>query len=261
MEKKEQTKGYALLVGEIFGIDNKEPRKTEYKNELNVRIKTTKEDFVFVKVGGFLSSRLSVKLKADGMEQADEIPMGEVADVVADYFKDGDSVLVRCSVDVNAYKEGSINLVANGIYMCKEPINFEDKDFRERNEVTIGMVVSGELQNDTIVGTFVNYRGEEVSKNIKVNYQPIKDYLKDIKEGDLLQVILKMYSRPLYEEGEDDNAGKTTLMGRSLGRNKRKIIGNEEVIEMIDIDTERTERGKYNLDAGEMPNELDDLPF
>lgn len=260
MEKKEQTKGYALLLGQIFGVDNKEPRKTEYKNELNVRIKTTKEDFIFVKVGGFLSSRLSVKLKADGMEQADEVPMGEVADVVADYFKDGDSVLVRCSVDVNAYKEGSINLVANGIYMCKEPINFEDKDFRERNEVTIGMVVSGELQNDTIVGTFVNYRGEEVSKNIKVNYEPIKDYLETIKEGDLLQVILRMCSKPIYEEGEDDNGSKKTLMGRSLGRSKRKIIGNEEVIEMIDIDTEKTVRGKYNLDLG-IATDDQDLPF
>ena len=30
MEKKEMTKGYALLVGQIFGVDNKEPRKTEY---------------------------------------------------------------------------------------------------------------------------------------------------------------------------------------------------------------------------------------
>ena len=260
MEKKEQTKGYALLVGQIFGVDNKEPRKTEYKNELNVRIKTTKEDFVFVKVGGFLSSRLSVKLKADGMEQADEVPMGEVADVVADYFKDGDSVLVRCTVDVNAYREGSINLVANGIYMCKEPLKFEDEDFRERNEVTIGMVVSGELKDDTIVGTFVNYRGEEVSKNIKVNYDPIKDYLETIKEGDLLQVILRMCSKPIYEEGEDDNGSKKTLMGRSLGRSKRKIIGNEEVIEMIDIDTERTERGKYNLDLG-IATDDQDLPF
>ena len=33
MEKKEQTKGYALLVGEIYGVEGKEPRKTEYKNE------------------------------------------------------------------------------------------------------------------------------------------------------------------------------------------------------------------------------------
>ena len=32
--KKEQTKGYALLVGEIYGVDNKEPRKTEYRNDI-----------------------------------------------------------------------------------------------------------------------------------------------------------------------------------------------------------------------------------
>ena len=57
MEKKEMTKGYALLVGEIYGIDNKEPRKTQYRNELNVRIKTSKNNSLFVKVGGFLSSR------------------------------------------------------------------------------------------------------------------------------------------------------------------------------------------------------------
>ena len=259
MEKKEQTKGYALLLGEIYGVDNKEPRKTQYRNELNVRIKTSKSNSLFVKVGGFLSSRLSVKLKAYGMEQAEEFPMGEVADVVGDYFKDGDSVLVRCTVDVNAYKEGSLNLVASGIYICKEPINFDDENFEERNEVTIGMVVTGELKNDTIVGTFVNYKGEEVSKNIVVNYDPIKEYLKDIKEGDLLQVMLKMTVEPIYEK-EGEGKKVTTLMGRKLGGNDRgKIVGNKEVIEMIDIDTEKTVRGKYALgldeviDDGEMP--------
>ena len=94
----------------------------------------------------------------------------------------------------------------------------------------------------------------------KVNYEPIKDYLETIKEGDLLQVILRMCSKPIYEEGGDDNGSKKTLMGRSLGRSKRKIIGNEEVIEMIDIDTERTERGKYNLDLG-IATDDQDLPF
>ena len=69
-----------------------------------------------------------------------------------------------------------------------------------------------------------------------------------------------MCSKPIYEEGEDDNGSKKTLMGRSLGRSKRKIIGNEEVIEMIDIDTERTERGKYNLDLG-IATDDQDLPF
>ena len=34
MEKKEMTKGYALLVGEIYGIDNKEPRK-KMRKQLN----------------------------------------------------------------------------------------------------------------------------------------------------------------------------------------------------------------------------------
>ena len=49
-------------------------------------------------------------------------------------------------------------------------------------------------------------------------------------------------------------------MGRSLGRSKRKITGNEEVIEMIDIDTEKTVRGKYNLDLG-IAMDDQDLPF
>ena len=48
-------------------------------------------------------------------------------------------------------------------------------------------------------------------------------------------------------------------MGRKLGNDRGKIVGNKEVIEMIDIDTEKTVRGKYTLgldevvDDGEMP--------
>lgn len=259
----EQTKGYGIIVGKVYGIEGKEPRKNDWLSELRIRVKTSNDHTVWVKVGGFLSSRLNVKLKGKGMEEAEEYPMGEVADVLQDYFTDGDDVLIRCSVEVNAYKDGSLDLVANGIYACKEEIDFDSKDFEERNEVTIDMVVQGELRGNTMVGTFANYKKQEVSKTIEVNYEPIQDYLKDIKVGDLLKVMLKMTTEPIYEEGEvkEEKKVSKTLMGRKIGggNSRRKIVGNKETIEMIDIEVDKTVKGKYDLSAE--VDTGDELPF
>lgn len=260
--KMEMTKGYGIIVGKVYGIEGKEPRKNDYLSELRVRVKTSNDHTVWVKVGGFFSSKLSVKLKGKGMEEAEEYSLGEVADVLQDYFVDGDDVLIRCGVEVNPYKDGSLDLVAYGIYSCKDPIDFESKDFEERNEITIDMVVQGELKGNSLVGTFVNYKGQEVSKPIEANYEPIKEYLKDIKMGDLLRVMLKMTTEPIYEEveGKEDKKPTKTLMGRSIGGNsKRKIVGNKETIEIIDIEVDKTIKGKYDL-SDEVGND-EELPF
>ena len=259
-EKMSQTKGYALIVGTIHGIDGKEPRKNEWRNELSVRVKTTKENTVFIKVGGFTSSPLAVKLKPQGMETADEIPMGEVADVLADYFKDGDSVLVRCSVDINCYKEGRLDLVANGIYACKEEIDFDSKDFEERNEVTIPMVVTSKFNGNSLVARFVNYKGDTTDKILEAEYEPIKEYLKGAEVGDLIPIMMSFVSKPIYEEGDKKEEKSTTLMGRKLGKSTKKIVGSDNKMVIIDIDVDKVVKGKYKLEEEEEVED-DDMPF
>ena len=164
--KMEMTKGYGIIVGKVYGIEGKEPRKNDYLSELRIRVKTSNDHTVWVKVGGFFSSRLNVKLKGKGMEEAEEYSLGEVADVLQDYFTDGDDVLIRCGVEVNPYKDGSLDLVAYGIYSCKDPIDFESKDFEERNNVSI-------LTEKDVAEWFMNlYRNDYRHNGTKVNAIP-----------------------------------------------------------------------------------------
>jgi len=263
MEKRfEQTKGYVFLVGTIAGIDGKEPRKTEYKNELNIRVRTDKDNSVFVKVGGWNNSPLSVKFKPQGMEQADEIPVGEAPDVLQDYFKDGDSVLVRGSIDVNTYKEGRLDIVVNGIYACSEDINFDEETFEERNEIKISGVVSEPINNDEIKVMFANYKGETITQALKAENEVIKEFLKGVNVGDLIPFTLSAVNRPVYEMVAEENKETTsrkTLLGKTIGGSgkvKRKIVGSERAIIIQDIDVEKIEKEKYVLEE-----ENNDMPF
>lgn len=263
MEMKfEQTKGYVFLVGTIAGIDNKEPRRTEYKNELNIRIRTDKDNSVFAKVGGWNNSSLSVKFKPQGMEQADEIPVGEAPDVLQDYFKDGDSVLVRGSIDVNTYKEGRLDIVVNGIYACSEEINFDSETFEERNEVKIPGIVAGEFDGEKIPVMFANYKGETMTQSLKVENEVIKEFLAGVNIGDLIPFTLSVVNRPIYEvvaEESKETTARKTLLGKTIGgsnKTKRKIVDNEKAIIIQDIDVEKIVERKYDI-----KNDIPDMPF
>ena len=263
MEMKfEQTKGYVILVGKVAGIDNKEPRKTEYKNELNIRVRTDKDNSVFARVGGWNNSPLSIKFKAQGMEQADEFPIGDAPDVLQDYFKDGDSVLVRGTIDVNTYKEGKLDIIVNGIYACKEEIDFDSETFEDRNEVKISGIIAGEFDGETIPVMFVNYKGQTITQSLKAENELIKEFLATVNAGDLVPFTLSMVNRPIYEvvsEGNQETPTRKTLMGKTIGggnKTKRKIVGNEQAILIQDIDVEKIEKNKY-----EITNEDTDMPF
>lgn len=259
----QQTKGYVFLVGEIYGIDNKEPVKTDYKNTLKVRVKTNKTNSVFAVVGGWNNSSMSCKLKAQGMDVAEEIPVGEVADVLQDYFHDGDSVLLRGSVDVNTYKEGRLDINVSGIYATSEPVNFDAEDFEERNEITIPMIVSKKFNGNQIGAKFVNYKGEDIDQTLRVEYEPIKEYLADSDLGDLIPVTLSAMNVPIFEEVPEGNGEKVrkTLMGRKIGGNnsKRKIVGSDNYLLIIDVDTEKVAKKEYEIKQEE--DTSNDLPF
>ena len=227
-------KNYVFLVGTIAGIDNKEPRRTEYKNELNIRVRTDKDNSVFAKVGGWNNSSLSVKFKPQGMEQADEIPVGEAPDVLQDYFKDGDSVL-----------EGRLDIIVNGIYACSEEINFDSETFEERNEVKISGIVAGEFDGERIPVMFANYKGETITQSLKVENEIIKEFLAGVNVGDLIPFTLSVVNRPIYEvvaEESKETTARKTLLGKTIGgsnKTKRKIVDNEKAIIIQDIDVEK----------------------
>lgn len=259
----EQTKGYVFLIGEIYGIDNKEPNKTQYKNTLKVRVKTNKTNSVFAIAGGWNNSPLSCKLKAQGMDTAEEIPVGEVADVLQDYFHDGDSVLVRGAIDVNTYKEGRLDINISGIYSTTDPVNFDTDNFEERNEVVIPFICSELYKDNTIGAKFVTYKGETIDQILRVEYEPIKQYLASAELGDLIPVTLSVRNVPIFEETEGDSGEKTrkTLMGKKIGGNnsKRKIVGSDNYLLIIDVDTEKAEKKKYEIEQEE--DTSGDLPF
>lgn len=264
MTKIQQTKGYVFLVGKVAGIDNKEPKRTEYKNEINIRVRTDKDNSVFVKVGGWLNSPLTMKLKAQGMEQADEFQICDATEALQDYFKDGDSVLIRGTVDVNTYKEGKLDIVANGIYACSEEVNFDSESFEERNEVKISGVVCGAYENGTIPVMFANYKGETITQLLRAENKLVKEFLETVNVGDLIPFTLSVVNKPIYEVVADDKQetqARKTLMGKTIGGNgkqKRKIIGSESYMLITDIDVEKIETKKYDIEA---ENEEPDMPF
>lgn len=258
MEKLNQTKGYVFMTGKVYGIDNKEPKKTEYKTSLNIRLNTTKDNSIFFTVGGWNNSPMSVKLKAQGMEQADEIPMGEVAEVLQDYFHDGDSVLVRATVDVNTYNDGRLDFIVNGIYTTKEEINFDSSDFEERNEVSIPAIISDKSNGEELKVKFVNYKGESIDQVLRAEAQPIKDFIKDLNKGDLIPVTFKVVNTPIYEEVKEDKPLTKSLMGKTQGGSqKRKIVGTDRCSILTDLLPDKLEKGKYKLDD----EVSDDMPF
>ena len=261
-EKLEQTRGYAFFIGEIYGIDGKEPVKTEYKNVLKVRIKTSKTNSIFAVVGGWNNSTMNCKLKAQGMDTAEEVPMGEVADMLQDYFHDGDSVLVRGTIDVNTYKEGRLDINVSGIYATTEPVDFDVDNFEERNEITIPAIISDKFDGKELAVKFVNYKGVDIDQKLRVEYEPIKKYLAEVNVGDLIPLTLSVRNVPIFEEVASDNGEKarTTLMGKKIGGNnlKRKIIGSDNYLLIIDVDSEKALKGEYVINEG---NKSDDLPF
>lgn len=265
MGKIEQTKGYVFLLGKVFGIDKKEPNVTDYKSTLKIRIKTSKDNTVFATVGGWNNSPMKCKLKAKGMDKAEEFLTSETPEILADYFKDGDSVLVKGTINVNTYNEGRLDVEVGGIYATTEEIDFDADNFEERNEITIPAIVSGAFDGNVLPVKFANYRGEDIDQKLRVEANIIKDFLaKEVGVGDLIPVVISIKNVAIYKEVQSDVKSevkeRTTLTGKKIGGDKfpkREIVGNDNYIELIDIDVEKIEKCKYKLDT----QDSTELPF
>lgn len=270
MANFEQTKGYLNLRGVVYGIDNKEPFESEYKKSLNFRIKTSKENTLFVQAGGWKSSSLNVKLKGEGMEEVVDIPESDVADEIAAFFKDGDSVFLQARADINTYSN-RVDYTVSKMYILDKELDFEAEDFEEVNELNIPAIIT-DLPKDRIQKVlFATYKGETLEQDLEVNDDDVLEFLNEnVNVGDLVPFTLRVGNEPIYEivevEGDKkEEKPRTTLKGKKVGgskKGKKKITGNKSFVEIIDIDTEKIVKGKYN--AQDLPakvEEGEDLPF
>lgn len=248
----EQTKGYATLRGKVYGIDGKEPMATGSKTTLRIRVNTSKGNSVFVTVGGWDNSQLHTTLKAKGMDKSEEFLSPEVPTLLADYFADGDSVFIQGMVEVNTYKEGRLDINATKIFASTDEIDFDAEGFDELAEINIPAIVNGDYSDGKLPVIFATYKGATIEKELVVEEEPIKEFLKDVKAGDLLPTTIKVKNMAVYGDSEEVKPRKT-LMGRSIG-SKKTIVGTESSLVLVDIDVDKIELGKYkDIEDIDMP--------
>lgn len=251
MAKIEQTKGNLNVRGKIFGLD-KEPYENALKRSLSFRVNTNEGNTLFVSVGEWLNSTLTVKIKGEGMEEIAEVTEQEAIDEIKGLFKDGDSVYIGLRMDVNTYSK-RIDYKVSRIYMLDKEIDFAANDFEEVNELNTSAIIIEEPKKGSQNVVFTNYKGEMLPQTLTIEDEEIQEYFdENVGVGDVLRLTLKVVKRPIFEDIEDAGETKaetrTTLKGRKLGGNnkaKRKIVGNEELLIVNDVDVVKTDKSKY----------------
>lgn len=266
MSKKiEQTKGFLSLRGEIYGL-SKEPFETGSKKTLNLTIKTTEGKRVPVKLGNWSNSQLKVKYKCEGMDSAVDVLESDAIDEIKDVFSDGDSVFVSCRVDVNTYKDGSLDFYVNKIFIAKEKIDFNASDFKEVNALETTAIISEAPEKGVQKVMFATYRGETLERELIINDGDIQAYFDECNVGDEVKIVLNVTKEPIYDESQKSDNKETkvkkTLKGgvQTTGGGKGKIIGTLDILTVEDVVLDSEVKGKYTmLDLkGEAP---DDMPF
>ena len=270
----EETKGFLAIRGKIFGLDNKEAFENDYKRSLSFGINTSKDNGIFVTVGGWKNSALTVNVKGEGMEKAVKVTEQEAIDEIQGLFKNGDSVFIGLRADINTYSK-RIDYVINKIFIADEEIDFDASDFEEKNELTIPAIITEKLKADKQKVIFTTYKGEPLEQELTIEDQDIKGFFdKEVKVGDVVPVILQVVKKPIYEEVEETKEDKpvekarTTFKGKSVGgtqqKKRGKIVGNIDLLVIVDIDTEKIKKSEYKVaDLGleKTDNSSDDMPF
>lgn len=274
MTKVAETKGYFNVRGKIFGLDNKEPYESAIKRSLSFRINTSKNNALFVNVGEWLNSTMTVKLKGEGMEEVVDVTEQEAIDEIKGLFKDGDSVFVGLRMNINTYKK-KIEFLVNKIYILDKELDFEADDFEEVNELNTSAIIISEPSEGSQNVAFADYKGEMLPQSLTIEDSEIQEYFNENAEiGDVLRLTLKVVKRPIFEETEEDTKKedkkeevRTTLKGKKIGGNsnkpKRKIIGNEELLIVTDVDVMKTDKKKYSVEVLQLTNKEEeaDMPF
>lgn len=167
--------------------------------------------------------------------------------------------------EVDTYNN-KLKYLVNRIYIENEPIDFDSKDFVETNELNTPVVITELPKDRKITVGMVNYKQEMLKSELTLSDNDVNDYFnKNAKVGDLFKISVQVNRRPNYVEGEvveepveepNDNEIRKTLKGKTIGedsnkknkKKKRNIDGYIESLEVTDVDTVKTEKGKYTLD-------------
>ncbi|MBU3186549.1 hypothetical protein [Clostridium estertheticum] len=279
----EQTKGYFKAKGHIWNLDNKEAYTNSAVRSLSFGIQTDKDNTIFVQVGEWKNTTMRVKIKGAGMTEVEEINEQDSIDKIKELFKDGDSVFLNLRVEADTYNN-KLKYLVNQIYVENEPIDFESKDFVETNELNTPVVIIAPVNDKKITVGMVNYKQELLEVELSLSDSDVKTYFTEtVKVGDLVKVAIQVNRRPNYIEVEEPeiveepkvDETRKTLKGKIIGgedskknsKKKRKIDGYIESLEIVDVDTVKTEKGKYTAEeiggASEEPEEIseEDIPF
>ena len=278
----EQTRGFLKLKGKIWNLDNKEAYTNSAVRSLSFGIQTDKDNTIFVQVGEWKNTKMNVKVKGHDITEVEEVNEQDSIDRIKELFKDGDSVFVNLRAEVDTYNS-KLKYLVNQIYVENEPIDFESKDFVETNELNTPVVIIEAAENKKITVGMVNYKEEMLEVELSLSDSDVNDYFAEtVKVGDLVKVSIQVNRRPNYVEIEEtaeveepnNNETRKTLKGKTIGddghknsKKKRNIDGYIESLEIIDVDTVKTEKGKYTAEeiggASEEPEEIseDDIPF
>lgn len=240
----EQTKGYLRLKGKIWSLNNKEAKDNGVTKSLSFELQTSKDNSLFLQVGEWKNTTLEVKIKAEGMEKTEEFNEQDAIDKIKKLFKDGDSVYVNARAEVDTYRK-NIKFLVNQIYIEKEPIDFESKDFEETNELNQSVVIAEKPENKTAKVAVATFKGEAIELDLKLSDNDVNDYFNEnAKVGDLMKLTVSVNRKPNYvDQGEESE--RKTLKGKSVKTGGRKIDGYTESLEVIDVDIEKTEKKKY----------------
>lgn len=270
MAKKEITKGYLNLRGEIYGLD-----RNAYENKGGTTrtqfftIKVAEEKRIPVKLGKWKNTTMSVKMKADGMDKAIELNEQEAIDEIKDAFANGDSVFVKCRAEVNAYNDGELEYYLNGIYVTTDKIDFKATGFTESNELSIPGIIADKIKDGKQKVEFVDYKGETMTRDLICNDKDICEYLeKESKIGDLIPFFIVPSYEPIYEDvkrevKEGEEAPKKTFKNRNNGGQNtfKKQVGKIETFEIVDFTPDEIEVQKYDMEATPNKDDEEDMPF
>lgn len=244
----EQTKGYFSVEGKIWNLNNKEAKDNGVVNFLSFGLQTAKDNSLFLQVGEWKNTTLTVKIKGEGMEKAEEVNEQDAISRIKELFKDGDSVFINARAEVDTYRK-NIKYLVNQIYIKTEPINFDSPNFEEVNELNQTIVIT-EKPNDKKVRVGVTtFKGEMVELDLTLNDEDVNDYFNEnAKVGDLMKLSIKVNKKPNYvEQGEETE--RKTLKGKTVKTGGKKLDKDNpyiESLEVTDVDLEKTEKQKYN---------------
>lgn len=244
----ENTKGYLRLKGIVWALDKKEAWENDSIRTLSFGLKTSKDNSLFLQVGEWKNTALNVKIKGEGSTEVEEINEQDAIDKIKKVFKDGDSVFVNARVQVDTYRK-KINYIVNQMYIEKEPIDFENTDFEETNELTQTVIVTEKSNKRSVKVGLTTYKGEMIEQELKLNDDDVNDYFEEnARVGDVMKLTISVNRKPNYLEDTVVSERKT-LKGKAVQSSKRTIDKENpyiEFLEVIDVDLEKTEKQKYD---------------